>query len=101
MTWRGNENGNGRAHAGGRSLALQLPGFRGRIVGFEANGANGTTDTAPVPRRLRELGFVPGTPVAVLRKGPLGDPIELELRGYRICLRRNDLASVQVESDPT
>lgn len=70
------------------SLAEQIPGFHGRILPFR-NGH--------VPRRLRELGFVAGTPVSVLRRGPLGDPIELELRGYRICLRRMDLAGIDVE----
>ena len=74
-------------------LADQRPGFRGRIVERTDNGA--------VPWRLREMGFVPGTAVQVLRRGPLGDPVELELRGYRICLRRRDLAAVRVNSaDP-
>ena len=49
---------------------------------------------------MRELGFVPGTAVQVLRHGPLGDPVELELRGYRICLRRGDLNTVYVNADP-
>lgn len=46
--------------------------------------------------RLRELGFVPGTTVTVVRRGFLGDPLEIELRGYRICLRRNDLVQLRV-----
>ncbi len=73
-----------------RSLADQAPGFRGRIVTVQSNGS--------VTWRLRELGFVPGTPVEVVRRGPLGDPVELELRGYRICLRRQDLVSLHVEA---
>jgi ferrous iron transport protein A len=72
------------------SLAHQPPGFHGRIVKL---GDDGT-----VAYRLRELGFVVGTSVKMLRRGPLGDPVELELRGYRICLRRTDLASIYVES---
>jgi len=70
------------------SLAAQSPGFRGRILA-PFNG--------DVSRRLRELGFVPGTTVSVLRRGPLGDPLQLELRGYRICLRKKDLAPIHVE----
>jgi len=70
------------------SLAHKPVGFRGTIS--PSNGAE-------VPRRLRELGFVPGTEVSVLRRGPLGDPLELELRGYRICLRRADLTEVRVD----
>ncbi len=70
------------------SLGEQSVGFQGHIVA-PLNGS--------VPWRLRELGFVPGTPVRVLRRGPLGDPFELELRGYRICLRRSDLELVRVQ----
>ena len=70
------------------SLADQPPGFKGRILAYY----NGN-----VSWRLRELGFVPGTAVSVLRRGPLGDPLEVELRGYRICLRRNDIAPIHVE----
>lgn len=51
-----------------------------------------------VPQRLRELGFVPGTEVTMVRIGALGDPIEIELRGFRMCLRRRDLAGVRVKS---
>ena len=49
-----------------------------------------------VPERLRELGFVPGTKVTLVRRGALGDPIELELRGFRMCLRRRDLDGMSV-----
>lgn len=70
------------------SLADQVPGFRGRIL---------PPNNGSVPWRLRELGFVPGTAVSVVRLGPLGDPFQLELRGYRICLRKDDLAPIHVE----
>jgi Fe2+ transport system protein FeoA len=51
---------------------------------------------AEVPKRLRELGFVPGTKVTLVRRGAMGDPIELELRGFRMCLRRRDLGGMSV-----
>jgi Fe2+ transport system protein FeoA len=50
---------------------------------------------------MRELGFVPGTKVAVVRRGALGDPIEVELRGYRVCVRRADLAVIRVHPSET
>ncbi len=50
----------------------------------------------PLRRRLGDLGFVPATPLRVIRRAPLGDPIEIELRGYRICLRRADLLDLCV-----
>jgi ferrous iron transport protein A len=54
------------------------------------------TSERDAPQRLRELGFVPGTIVTMVRIGALGDPIEVELRGYRMCLRRRDLDGVRV-----
>lgn len=41
--------------------------------------------------RLADLGFVPGTPLRIIRRAPLGDPIEIEIRGTRICVRRKEL----------
>jgi ferrous iron transport protein A len=52
--------------------------------------------TTPVGRRLTDLGLLPGTEVRVVRRAPLGDPSVFELRGYRLCLRREDAARVQV-----
>ncbi len=64
------------------------PGERGRLARREA---------APPPAtRLLELGFVDGTEVEMVRRGPLGDPVELSLRGYRLCVRRADLAGFVV-----
>jgi ferrous iron transport protein A len=53
-----------------------------------------------ISRRLGDLGFVPGTAVSVVRRAPLGDPVELDLRGYRLCLRLAQLAGLRVELDP-
>ena len=71
-----------------RSLADLEPGRAARICAHAPR--------RPVPPRLEELGFVPGTALLVLRRAPLGDPVEIELRGYRVCLRREDLTSVCV-----
>jgi ferrous iron transport protein A len=49
--------------------------------------------------RVADLGFVPGTHVKVIRRAPLGDPIEIEIRGYRLCLRSSDLAGLCVRMD--
>jgi Fe2+ transport system protein FeoA len=52
-----------------------------------------------IPRRLQDLGFVPGTPVMIRRRAPLGDPVEIEIRGYRLCLRCAQLDALRVELD--
>lgn len=55
--------------------------------------------TGPNPRiarRLQDLGFVPGSRVRALRRAPLGDPIEYEVRGTRICLRASEASCIRV-----
>ena len=49
-----------------------------------------------IPRRLADLGFVPGTELSIVRRAPFGDPLELEIRGYRLCLRAEQVASLRV-----
>jgi ferrous iron transport protein A len=48
-------------------------------------------------RRLEDLGLLPRTQIQVLRRAPLGDPVEYELRGYRLCLRRSEAARIRVQ----
>ena len=50
----------------------------------------------PIGRRLLDLGFVPETPIRVLRSAPLGDPTSYELRGMRLCLRRGEARQIWV-----
>ena len=51
----------------------------------------------PIGRRLLDLGFAPDTPIQVLRRAPLGDPVSYELRGMRLCLRRTEAQRVWVQ----
>lgn len=48
-------------------------------------------------RRLLEMGFVPGTIYTILRVAPFGDPVEIELRGYLISLRKEDMKLIESE----
>ncbi len=69
-------------------------GHTGRLLnGIACDSLPGGSATA---LRLHNLGFVPGTEIEVLRRAPFGGPIEVEIRGYRICLRQDDLASMKV-----
>jgi ferrous iron transport protein A len=47
--------------------------------------------------RLLEMGFVPGVEVALVKRAPLGDPLELRLRGYHVSLRKAEARAVVVE----
>ena len=51
---------------------------------------------AEIPRRLADLGFVPGTELRIVRRAPFGDPLELEIRGYRLCLRAEQIETLRV-----
>ena len=73
---------------GAVSLASLRPGACGLVESVDSSTAVG--------RRLADLGFLPRTPVRVLRCAPLGDPIVYELRGYRLCMRRAEAARVLV-----
>lgn len=48
-------------------------------------------------RRLLELGLLPGTLVRVVRRAPLGDPIELRLRSYSLSIRREEAGLIEIE----
>jgi ferrous iron transport protein A len=48
--------------------------------------------------RLREMGLLPGTPVTLVRTAPMGDPIEIKVRGYHLTLRRTEADQVLVEA---
>lgn len=48
--------------------------------------------------RILEMGVTPGCAFAVIGTAPLGDPIEVEVRGYRLSLRKSEAALVTVEA---
>ncbi|MCS6984235.1 MAG: ferrous iron transport protein A [Leptospiraceae bacterium] len=55
-------------------------------------------ESSAIAPRLMELGFVPGEYVELKNKAPWGDPIEVSLLGYRLCLRRKDAEAVWVNT---
>ena len=72
------------------SLADLTIGETVRVVAIKRDDAVGT--------RILEMGLVPGVPVTVQGFAPLGDPIELEVCGYRLSLRKNEASCVEVQS---
>ena len=49
-------------------------------------------------RRLLEMGLVPGTTVRIVTIAPLGDPLQIEVRGGQWSIRRAEAAQIQVET---
>jgi len=74
-----------------RLLDELAPGEAGVIVSLDGD--------AMVARRLMELGLVPGTSVEVVRRAPLGDPVELKLRQVHLSIRRSEAARIHVSVD--
>lgn len=47
--------------------------------------------------RLLDMGLIPKTKVMVVKLAPMGDPIELSLRGYELTIRKDDAKEIEVE----
>ena len=52
-----------------------------------------------IRRRLFDMGLTPGANVYLRKKAPLGDPIEITLRGYELSLRKDEAVNVEVEAE--
>jgi len=51
----------------------------------------------PVKRRIMDMGITKGVEIFVRKVAPLGDPMELNLRGYELSLRKADAEMIEVE----
>lgn len=71
------------------SLNKLKPGEEAIICGFGENNA--------VEEYLMELGLMVGTQVTLIKSAPLGDPIEIKVRGYFLSIRRSEAQFILVE----
>ena len=74
-----------------RTLANLHVGESGVVQGISAAGA--------VKRRFLDMGITKGVEVYVRKVAPLGDPIEVTVRGYELSLRKEDAAMIDVKED--
>ncbi len=49
--------------------------------------------------RLLDMGLIPKTEVEIIKVAPMGDPIELEIRGYSLTIRKEDAAKIEVTEE--
>lgn len=66
-------------------------GEKGTIVSFSDEG------DVELKRHLLGMGFVKGSQITLEKIAPLGDPIKLRLKGYSICLRKNEAENIKVQ----
>ncbi len=52
--------------------------------------------TGAVKRRIMDMGLTKGTEVKVVKVAPLGDPLELNVRGYELSIRKEEAANIEV-----
>lgn len=64
-------------------------GMKARVSKIRPSGADLT--------RLQEMGLTVGTEFVVNKVAPFGDPVEITLRGYRLCLRKKETEGVEIE----
>lgn len=51
----------------------------------------------PIKRRIMDMGITKGVKIRVIKTAPLGDPIEITVRGYELSLRKEDAEKIEVE----
>lgn len=73
-----------------RALSELKPKEKGTIVKVGGGGA--------VRRRIMDMGIVAGTQVEVIKVAPLGDPVDLLIKGYHLSLRKEESKDILVET---
>jgi len=74
-----------------KPLSDLQPGEKGVITRIAGNRL--------IRRRMMDMGVVPGTEVEMERFAPLGDPVEVRIKGFHLSLRKNEAANIYVEVD--
>jgi ferrous iron transport protein A len=72
-----------------RTLSEVPAGEKVRVVKLHGQG--------PVKRRIMDMGITGNTEILVRKVAPLGDPIEVKVRGYELSLRKADIDIIEVE----
>ena len=72
-----------------KTLKQFKPGETGIVYKVYAQG--------PIKRRLFDMGITPGTEIAMRKVAPLGDPVEVNVRGYELSLRKSEAENIEVE----
>lgn len=65
------------------------PGQQGTVASIGTTG--------PMKRRIMDMGITPGVAVKVIKVAPLGDPIEVNVRGYELSLRKDEAQQITMK----
>lgn len=66
-------------------------------VGQKAKIVKLNVHNKEIRRHLLDMGLTRGTKVEIRKKAPMGDPIDIKLRDYELCISKSDLSQIEVE----
>lgn len=66
-------------------------GQKSKVVSLECSGA--------VRRHISDMGITPGAVVIMRKAAPMGDPLEINVRGYELSLRKSEAQGITVETE--
>ena len=76
---------------GDKTLLSNLKiGQRAKVIGIHL-------DKPEIRRHLLDMGITRGTEILIKKVAPMGDPVDIELRGYELCIRKEEMKSIDVE----
>jgi len=65
-------------------------GQRAKVLGIHM-------DKPDIRRHLLDMGITKGTEILIKKVAPMGDPVDIELRGYELCIRKEEMKNIDVE----
>ncbi len=74
-----------------KALDQFIPGEQGTVLKVGGQGA--------IRRRLLDMGIIPGTRICLVKTAPMGDPLEITLRGFNLSIRKDDAAYIDMAAE--
>lgn len=65
-------------------------GQRAKVLGIHM-------DKPDIRRHLLDMGITRGTEIIIKKVAPMGDPVDIELRGYELCIRKEEMKNIDIE----
>ena len=65
-------------------------GQRAKVLGIHM-------DKPDIRRHLLDMGITKGTEILIKKVAPMGDPVDIELRGYELCIRKEEMKNIDIE----
>jgi len=74
-----------------KKMSELKPGEKGKVIKISGSGS--------IHHKILDMGIVKGVEIEVERVAPLGDPVEIKVKGYHLSLRKEEAANIFIEVD--